>query len=126
MKATTVTVLDCGHAPTDTESSMTNGIARTADDRTMCYACADDAQRADLLTESRVFAYLSGDGRKVTTWTGGELGTVTALWRDAGRWSTYGIVHRCYVRVTDVHGQRWHGSGPVENGDYVRLRRSAR
>lgn len=132
MNATQTRKLTCGHAPTEPTSfhsngvPMTTGYARTEDDRTLCYACADDEQRAELLTRSDVFAYLSSDRKRVTTWTGGTLGTVTRYTVSAGRWSTFGIVHRCYVRVTDVHGQSWYGSGPVENGDYVRLHRSAR
>lgn len=120
---TTTTALDCGHEPTDHGRAFATGAARTADGRRICYACADDEQRADMLTEPRFVAYLSSDQRRVTTWTGGTLGAVTRYTTDAGRWSTFGIVHRCYVRVTDVHGNHWTGTGPVENGDYVRLRR---
>ena len=70
------------------------------------------------------FAYISDDNKTVTTWTGAKLGNVTRRTVSQGRWSSYGITHRHYVRVTDIHGGKWYGSGPVENGQYVRLHRA--
>lgn len=127
------TILDCGHEATPPTTfhangvPLTTGVAHTPDGRSICYSCADDEQREALLGAGTVpfVAYLSSDRKCVTTWTGGTLGTVTRYTTGQGRWSTYGIVHRCYVRVTDVHGQEWTGTGPVENGDYVRLRKLA-
>lgn len=75
-------------------------------------------------TAAHWVAYLGRDGRTVTTWTGATLGTVTSLTTSGARWSRYGPVHRRYVRVTDIHGAHWYGSGPVENGDYLRLHRA--
>lgn len=40
--STVAEVLDCGHRPTETSTSFTNGVAHSPDGkRSMCYACAD-------------------------------------------------------------------------------------
>lgn len=111
----TTTIGDCGHSVEPT--GIGTGYATTLDGRKLCYACADEAQRAEMATSERFVAYVSSDGKRVTTWTGGELARVTASWQDmAGR--------RRYVRAVDPSGARWHGVGPVETGDYVSLRRN--
>lgn len=102
-------VLDCGH-PIGEHSHFTSGYATTPDKRRICYACADARQREDLKDRSKPFgAYLSDDGRKVTTWTGGELMTVTREtdWRIFGSSRNRGSC----VSATDCHGKRWHGRG---------------
>jgi hypothetical protein len=107
--------------------SGTPGYGQDRDGKRYCYACCDRDEIASLRTADRFFAYLSADHNTVTTWTGGKLGNVTRYKMDSGRWTaTQGTVHRCYVRVTDVHGNDWTGTGPVENGSYVRLRRVAK
>lgn len=88
----------------------------------LCYDCADKRQIADLLDRSKPFgAYLSSDGRTVTTWTGGALGRVT-------RWNpcrltrvsyTHGREYRS-IHVVDVHGAHWYGR--TSPGIYVTLR----
>jgi hypothetical protein len=101
--------LDCGH-PIGEHSPFTSGYAVTPDNRRICYACADARQREDLKDRSRPFtAYLSSDGRKVTTWTGGELMTVTREtdWRIFGSRRNVGSC----ISATDCHGNRWHGRG---------------
>lgn len=107
--------LDCGHPPTDSPGLGT-GYARTEEGKRICYACADDRQREEMRTANTVVAYVSTDGKRVITWSGGSLGTITAMWD--------GRNHRRYVHVTDVHGAMWHGSGPQESGTYVTLHRN--
>lgn len=80
----------------------------------MCPSCADDMQRDDMRDASRWSAYLATDERTVTTWTGGELGKVLSLTRNA---------RQTFVRVRDGHGHQWAGVGPAESGTYVSLRR---
>lgn len=64
-------MLDCGHEPTKTTSSVMAGTASDKDGRSMCYGCAEDRERADLRTADRFFAYLKEDGESpvLTTWT---------------------------------------------------------
>jgi hypothetical protein len=102
-------ILDCGH-PIGDHSYFTSGYATTSEGKRICYACADARQRDDLLDRSRPFgAYLSSDGRKITSWTGGELMTVT---RETD-WRIFGSRHNrgSCVTAIDCHGKRWHGRG---------------
>lgn len=62
------------------------------------------------------FAYLSSDCKTVTTWIGEKLGSVT-YYNPSRR------ARKCFIRMTDVHGGRWYGSGPLDSGTYVRLHR---
>lgn len=84
--------------------------------RKLCYSCIHAAEVEDLRTADRFLAYVSRDHRTVTNWPGGVLGTITDY--------SEGNNHRRYVKVRDVHGAMWHGSGPSETGDYVNLHRS--
>lgn len=77
--------------------------------RKICYACADKRQVADLLDRSKSFTgYLSSDGSRWTTWTGGTLGNVDRLTvsRSGLHGSSLSNVH-----VVDVHGNTWCGRG---------------
>lgn len=108
--------LDCGHAVTPSGIEVFGtGFAVSKDTgKRYCYPCADDLQREALLTEQRWSGYLSSNERRVTTWTGGTLGTVTRCTRNS---------RQTFIRMTDVHGQHWAGIGPAESGTYVSLRR---
>jgi len=93
-------------------------------DSVLCYPCADNRQVAKLRNErvSTFPGYMSCDGKKFTTWTGGELGTVTR--HTESRSGFHGsMIH--YWTVRDVHGNYWHGrnGGP---GMCVSLRRYRR
>jgi hypothetical protein len=112
--------LSCGATIQRDKGSGAAGYALTPDGRTICYPCADAMQRGELVTAIRFFGYL--DGRAIQTWTGGHLMTVTERWshKRPRSWLSSEVV---YVRAVDVHGNRWHGSGPGD-GMYVRLRRS--
>lgn len=119
------TALDCGHVPTAPTNFHANGVPLTAgratdrDGRTMCYACADSAQAAEMSTAGTVTAYISGDGRNLTTWTGGVLARVTEHGHSARAGFGHGL-H--YWTVRDSDGATWHGrnGGP---GMVVTVRR---
>lgn len=101
--------LDCGH-PIGEHSHFVSGYATTPEGKRICYTCADAEQREALKDTSRPFtAYLSSDGRKVTTWTGGELMQVTREtdWRIFGSHFNRGSC----ISATDCHGRRWYGRG---------------
>jgi hypothetical protein len=108
--------LDCGHQATPRGGST--GVAWRPDGTSCCLPCAAVMERAALVGADRTVVYLSVDNRRVTGWAGNELGAVT--WFSDSR-----AAHKVYVRVTDVHGQRWVGQGPRDSGTYVRLRRVA-
>ena len=101
------------------------GYARTQSDALICYPCADKREIADLIGADRAYGYLSGDGRRFTTWPGGTLGAVIQATRTAlpfGRSHSWmhGKGYRA-VRVRDVHGRIWHGKGSP--GVCITLRR---
>lgn len=113
--------LDCGHDVDATRGlGIGTGVCVTVDERRICYNCADDAERESMREGRPALAYLSSDGRNVTTWPGGILGTVT---RETVR-TMYGFCRseRTFVRVTAFDGSAWHGSG-IGRGCYVRLRK---
>lgn len=115
-------VCDCGHVPAPVPpGGGATGYARTHDGRTLCYPCADAAQRAEIAAAepgARHGGYLASDGRTVTTWTGGRLAYV---WRE---WVTAEGFGGRTVRVwaCDAAGGWWSGRGPGR-GMYLRLYR---
>ena len=89
----------------------------------VCYACADARERADMAKASKFFGYLSQDGNRIQTWSGGHLAYVTSeTTRKVGGGFGYFQTERTYVRATDRDGAQWYGNGPGR-GMYVRLRR---
>ncbi len=109
---------DCGAecVPSD----CTTGYAViVADGRKVCFVCADAIDRAEMASASEHVVYLSGDGSRLTTWTGGELARVTIRRKTLagfGRGQTY-------IRATDARGAEWYGRGAGE-GMAMRVRRA--
>lgn len=69
----------------------------------------DIAEKRELLDRSKpFFCYLSSDGRHVTGWKGNVLGKVTMETSSNTGFHRSEITH---IRVTDVHGNKWHGKG---------------
>jgi hypothetical protein len=87
----------------------------------VCYACSEIRERADFANANRYAAYLSSDGGRVTTWTGGMLATVT---NETKRRVGFGTDGRTYIRATASDGSQWYGNGPGR-GMFLRLRRKA-
>lgn len=86
----------------------------------LCYACADGQARLDLARSppgqpAKVGAYLSADGRLLTTWTGGRLATVCRLTRRGNVWEP-GLLA---VRAIDPQGRLLVGT--ARPGMYARL-----
>lgn len=117
----THTMLDCGHAPqptyyAGTDKVLFSGYATLPDSgRKVCPDCADDMHRAQLAAlkpGGRFYGYLSSDGRRVTSWTGGELARVTRV---------TGNARQTFIRAV-ANGVHYAGVGPAESGTYVALR----
>lgn len=119
----TPTVCDCGHPPSQRSGALATigtGYARDDDGRTLCYDCAEVTERANFQaaeTGAQWFAYLAGDGRTVTTWTGALLATVRREWTT--REGFGGATVRVWAR--DEWGRWWGGRGSGR-GVYIRLR----
>lgn len=65
-----------------------------------------------MLQSDRFTAYVSSDGREVTTWTGGNLGSISRSTPvKLARWSAFHGSHVYAYRVIDFDGARWHGRG---------------
>lgn len=85
-----------------------------------CYICADIQQRADMRTHGGAFGYISSDNKHVTTWSGGTLLHITYISKP----KHVGFGRRQYVKAVDTFtGHHYSGSGPVDNGNYVRMRK---
>jgi hypothetical protein len=83
----------------------------------VCYSCADsialeDAERLEAFT-----LYLSGDGRTLTTWTGGPIARVTGSSETAAGFCG----RRIYFRARTRTGRKLHGSTPGR-GMFARVR----
>ena len=84
------------------------------DGKRVCYRCADARQVADLKDRSAPFcAYLSSDGKSVTTWIGGKLMRVDGSKPCALSRMSYTHSPKTFrtVWATDTHGGRWIGRG---------------
>jgi len=113
---TTTTTYDCSRCDRPcTPDGVGTGYARMPDGKTLCYGCADETQRADMLGSTKFTAYLGPGDHTITTWSGGVLGSVLTLTRTRTQ---------TWITARDVHGQVWRGCGPAESGTYVSLWRS--
>jgi len=125
-------MLSCGHVATpefylvrnwrdytDTPGMGVTGTPGYGEDpvtgERKCYACITRDEVESLKTATRIVAYVSGDGKQITNWPGGILGTVTGLHVSPS-------ARKTYVSMRDAHGRMWHGVGPAESGTYVSLR----
>jgi hypothetical protein len=113
--------LDCGHVlePRAAGDIATGYAYHSVTQRTMCYWCADESARSEMVRVDMVTQYVNSEGTKIVTWSGGELGRVvdSSVW--AGGWNG-SLIHSW--TVVDSNGGRWHGrnGGP---GMAVTLRR---
>ena len=89
------------------------GYAVLPDEKNICYSCADSRQRNELLDRSRPFmAYVSGDGKRITSWTGGHLMKITESWQiPLTRVSFTHGKRIAHIHAVDVHGGHWTGRG---------------
>lgn len=110
--------LNCGHTPTAIPGCTGTGYGVTPDGYTLCYQCGYEDTLAAMRWETTLFAYQASNGM-VTDWPGHHLGKITAQ-----RVVTGGVASRLKVEMIDLHGQRWHGTGPTDSGTYLRLRKA--
>ena len=70
----------------------------------------------------KYMAYVSGDGKYITTWMGDELAQITRSTVSKRRGFYGASFTMLHVRARDARGRWWSGSGPGRNM-YIRLRR---
>jgi hypothetical protein len=104
MERKEVRCADCGAVcPPPGPQGVASGYAVTHDDRKICYRCADNLERLALHDATQFVGYVSNDNR-LTTWTGGTLGTILTT-----RATTI-FGHDGYAyRIRDVFGRIWTG-----------------
>jgi hypothetical protein len=107
----------CGAACIPT--GCTTGYGKTPDGRRLCFPCCDQWQRLDFSAADKFSAYVSGDGKAVTTWTGGKLAIVAGMSRHRGGFGGEYFT----VQAVAPNGARWYGRGGGA-GMYVNLRRA--
>lgn len=118
-------ILDCGHVNPGVEAAGWNGwgptgYARTPANFTMCYPCADVHDRAAMANANEHFGYLSGDGKSITTWTGGHLARVTQ--HGKARLGFHGsMIHA--IRAVAPDGSQWYGRNGGE-GMHIKIKRA--
>ena len=125
-------LLDCGHVCQDAGQHRPGNYGyRTADNSTACDTCLTASELDYIANASRgdvLCAYLSGDGRTVTMWTGEVLMSKVQRGADhpfseshfnsmSGRRGA----DRFYVSAWDSSGHKWHGVAGL--GMYTNLRR---
>ena len=114
---------DCASLIHKPEGTCAAGYAVLRDGARICYSCADKRQVADLLDRSRPFCgYVSGDGNRITSWTGGLLMHITDSRPCQLTRQSFTHDRRSYrsFRARDVHGKNWHGRGSA--GIVIKLR----
>lgn len=106
------TPLDCGHLPAtptafhSTGVAMFTGAARDADGKTLCYDCASKPDIEAVAAGETVYAYVSTDGKQITTWPGAVLMKVT--YNGTAPTGFYGsTIH--YVRAVAPNGREYYG-----------------
>lgn len=95
------------------------GYAVTNDGRKLCYQCCDNSQRLEFSAAERFSAYVSSDGKSLTTWTGGKLARVVGISRHRGGFGG----EYFSIQAVAPNGARWYGRGGGP-GMFANLRRS--
>lgn len=118
------TPLDCGHVPTvptyfhSTGIPLTTGAAIDLDGKAMCYQCAADKDIEAVAEGKEILAYVSGDGKHITTWAGIALMEVTYNGTARNGWNGSSI---SYISAAAPNGKRYYGKNGG-NGMAIKLR----
>lgn len=117
----------CGDCQTVRPAQTSGGTGYATipneNNKKVCYSCADKRQLADLSTSQEFVAHLSGDGKRLTTWSGGSLARVVEE-RELKGIGWHGS-SQTYVRAVTEDGVVWYGRG-AGRGMSIRIHRSKR
>lgn len=101
------------HVPNGPPVAIGTGYATLPSGARVCYPCADARQRADLADPSTTVytGYVSADGARLTSWTGGTLARI--IWTKKGARDYRRNLSPCAIsyRIETPDGRRWHGRG---------------
>ncbi len=90
------------------------GYATLPNGRKICYPCADAIARDEIKPHDKQFyGYVSSDGKSITTWSGGKLGTVIASRPCKLTRQSFTHSPKSYrsIRMRDESGNDWSGRG---------------
>jgi hypothetical protein len=117
--------LTCGHVRPAMPTPGGTGVATTRDGRTFCYPCADASEREAFETADTFTAYVSMDGRRLTTWPGGTLAHTVIGRHGVSRSGWHGSEVHSWRFFTGIGAARteWYGrnAGP---GMVITVRRA--
>jgi hypothetical protein len=117
---------DCGHTVTPVPGSVGTGKATDPNTgKTMCYPCAEAAEREAIKTADVYTAYVTNDGKRLTTWTGAELAKITNLATGSKVHTKNGWYCMRTVHATTPDGATWYGRGS-DDADVITIRRNKR
>lgn len=112
----------CGNDfPPIASNGVAAGYAITGNGSHICYTCADEQQRADMRQFDKYGAYLSSDGKSLTTWTGSELAKVISEKTVSGGGFHFGSLTAIRAKAPD--GSIWYGKGSGR-GMLLRIRKA--
>jgi len=78
-------------------------------------------QNKPLKEKEKYFAYLSGDGKTITTFTGDKLADINSLRETKGGRSGYVMGQHYSFEGTDINGKKIKGRAYAGKGGYVRF-----
>lgn len=103
---------DCGHLVTPVPGSVGTGKATDpVTGYTRCYSCIEAHERESIKIADVYSAYVSSDGKRITTWTGATLAVVTSYSSGSKRYSNDGYYRMRSIRARTPDGAEWYGSG---------------
>lgn len=108
---TDTTILNCGHTPS-VHGPHDTGYGKDSNDRTFCYQCCADRDRAYMVDTGAITLYLTKD--KVSNWPDSLAFKVTA--QHVGKHNIAGKRYDVWFVGPDSHV--WHG---VQYGDMTQL-----
>ncbi len=115
-----VSVLDCGHAPSE-HSDFTTGYGTGTDGKTYCYSCCADRDRAQMRQDGRIALYLTNDKdaqATVSNWPGSlKLGVYHQ------RIGRHNMAGKRYDVWFTFETQPWHGVTYGDNTQICHCRR---
>lgn len=98
-----------GYAVVSKDTEIIKGLVVKEGGR-ICYACAYRLEIRAMKNTATFSAYLSMDGMHITTWTGDHLATVVR--KNERKMGGFHPHKRTFVKVRDLEGNFWWGSGP--------------
>ena len=108
-----LTCAETGKQFTAARDGITTNYARDSDGRVFSDEGVHIRECREMLDRSKPFyAYLSGDGKRLTGWKGNTLGTVQQF--SSIRLTRKSYAHGEHIRhvvIRDIHGGMWHGRG---------------